>query len=249
MALLGIANAIETATLAVSAAVPGMGAEQLRDPTGNRARAWQTPFGTTGGSLTLALAAATAIRAVALARTNLTPAATIRVRVGAYDSGVIAAGVAVGIGAALHVLPAGVAGTGVIVDVADPANPDACLNVPLAFVGPCVDLRIGEGADTGPEIVNGDVTTRGGTVLTRPRFMRRGWTFPVPSLSDATEVGTLDLVNAAAAAGRNVLFVPRETHARAAAESVFGLVAPGRLGFLGSPGQRRTWQATITERL
>jgi len=102
MALLGWENAIETSStsLVASAAADGASAEQLRVPIGAASVAWQTPAGTTAAALTVTATAAVAWRAVCLGRTNLTIAATIRVRVGsaasitsapAYDSGTVAA--------------------------------------------------------------------------------------------------------------------------------------------------------------
>ena len=114
-------------------------------PIGAASVAWQTPAGTTAAALTVTTTAAVAWRAVSLNRSNLTTGATIRVRVGsaaslttapAYDSGVVSAGVAVGIGQALHVLPAAVSALAMRIDISDPANPDGYLNSPLAYAGP-----------------------------------------------------------------------------------------------------------------
>ena len=136
MALLGWENAIETSStsLVASAAADGASAELLRVPIGAASVAWQTPAGTTAAALTVTAAtAAVAWRAVSLNRTNLTTAATIRVRVSsaaslttapAYDSGVVSAGVAVGIGQALHVMPTAVSALAMRIDISDPANPD-----------------------------------------------------------------------------------------------------------------------------
>jgi hypothetical protein len=57
----------------------------------------------------------------------------------------------------------------------------------------------------------------------------------------------LDQLEATAAQGRNILVVQRIGHVRAAAESVFGLLNPGRRGFASVNG--RSWSATIYERL
>ena len=147
MALLGWENAIETSStsLVASAAADGASAELLRVPIGAASVAWQTPAGTTAAALTVTTTAAVAWRAVSLNRTNLTTAATIRVRVGSaaslttaptYDSGTVSAGVAVGIGQALHVMPAAVSALAMRIDISDPANPDGYLNSPLAYAGP-----------------------------------------------------------------------------------------------------------------
>ena len=257
MALLGWENAIETSsTLLAASAADGASAELLRVPIGAASVAWQTPAGTTTASLMLVTAAAgVAFRAACLSRTNLTTGATIRVRVGGvalitiapdYDSGVVSAGVAVGIGQALHVMPAAVPAVAMRIDISDAANPDGYLNIPLAYAGPGTEFNIGYGSTSSLDGRRGDVTTRGGQVFVDALSRARSWALNVDHIRDVA-AGWLDPLEAAAAQGRNILFVPRVGNARAAAESVFGLLAPGRRGFLGVNG--RTWQATISERL
>ncbi|MDB5415299.1 MAG: hypothetical protein JWR10_3634 [Rubritepida sp.] len=251
MALFGWENAVDAAgvSLLASAAVLGFGPELLRVPIGAPSVAWQTPVGTLAASLTITSPAPIDWRAVCLSRTNLTMAATIRVRVGAYDSGVVAAGVAFGIGQALHVLPATVSAVTLQIDIADPTNPDGFLNVPLVFAGPAgFNALIAPATNDGLDIRTADTQTRGGTILTARLSSARGWQVTMSSVKD-TDSPLLDALSASAAAGRNVLFVPRVGHARAAAESIFGLLAPGRRGFLGPVGDYRTWSATISERL
>jgi hypothetical protein len=92
----------------------------------------------------------------------------------------------------------------------------------------------------------GDTTTRGGQVFVDALSRARGWSLHLGYVRDAT-LGWLDQLEATAAQGRNILFVPRIGHARAAAESVFGLLNPGRRGFASVNG--RSWSATISERL
>jgi hypothetical protein len=257
MALLGWENAIEASStsLAVSAAADGASAELLRVPIGAASVAWQTPAGTTTASLTVTAAAAVAFRAACLSRTNLTTGATIRVRVGsaaniisapAYDSGTVSAGVAVGIGQALHVMSAAVSAVAMRIDISDAANPDGYLNIPLAYAGPGTEFNIAYSSNTGLDVRRGDTTTRGGQVFVDALSRARGWTLDVGHIRDAA-ADWLDPLEASAAQGRNILFVPRVGNARAAAESVFGILAPGRRGFLGVNG--RSWSATISERL
>ena len=259
MALFGWENAVEAegVSLAASAAAAGFGPELLRVPIGSAAVAWQTPGGTTAAALTITAPSSIAWRAACLARTNLSSSATLRVRVGSaanitsaptYDSGVISAGVAWGVGQALHVLPAAVAGAVLRLDLADPANPEGLLNVPLCFAGPGSESAISPGSDMGLEVRRGDTTTRGGVVLTDALSRARGWQIRLGAIRE-DDLTWLDALEAAAAAGRNVLFVPRPLYARAAAETVLGLLAPGRRGFIGTTGAWRTWSATITERL
>ena len=259
MALFGWDNAVEAAAtvLAASSEVAGYEAGLLRVPIGNSATAWQTQPGVTDASLTVTPASVVAWRALCLARTNLTTGATIRVRVGSvanlasapdYDSGILAAGVAVGIGQALHVLPAAVSAVAMRVDLADPTNPDGCLNIPLAYAGPGTETSLSPRSRREPQIRDADTTTRGGVVLAQPLSRARSWQIELGMVADATS-DWLDALEAAAGARKNVLFVPRLGTARAAAESVLGQMRPGASGFLTASGRYRTWSATITERL
>lgn len=255
MAIFGWQNAVEAAGVALSAssAAEGYGPEALRVPIGNPAVAWMTPPGVTSAALTITAPAPIDWRVVDLARTNLTSGATMRVRVGDpgapdYDSGDGPAGVARGVGQGLHLLPAAVPGTVLTIDIADPSNPDGRLNIPLLYAGPGDEISIAPQSDTGRDVRRADTTTRGGTVLPQALSAGRSWQITVGFARDA-ELAWLDGLEAAAAAGRNVLFVPRLNHARAAAEAIYGLLTAGRRGFLGPSGQYRTWSATITERL
>lgn len=248
MALLAWENAVETAALSASAALEGFGPDMLRIPEGNASVAWQTPAGTISASLTITAPAAIAWRALCLARTNLTSGATLRVRAGAYDSGTVPAGVAWGVRQALHLLPAGLSGTVMQLDVADPANPDGFLNIPLAFAGPAYELIITPDTDEGLDIRRADAVTRGGGIRPQPLSHARGWQIAAASVPDAFSEW-LARLQIAAAAARNVLFVPRPEHPRAAAEAVLGLLAPSRRGFITPVGDFRSWSATITERL
>lgn len=250
MAMIGYQNAVESAavTLASTVTAAGYGPENLRLPLGAPSVAWQTPGGITSATLTLTATGALPWRVVCLARTNLTPSATIRVQVGAYDSGVISAGVAVGIGQGLHILPAEVSAAEMIITVADASNPDGLINVPLLYAGPVQSVAIGPQSDTGRDIRRADTTTRGGTIITEALSAARQWQIAVPFLRDS-QITWLDAVEEAGAAGSNILFIPRESNARAAAESVFGLLTPARRGFLGPTGNFRSWSATIIERL
>jgi hypothetical protein len=250
MALIGYLNAVENAavTLAASSASTGYSAEMLRIPLGAPSVAWQTAGGVTTASLTLTAPGALPWRVVCLARTNLTPSATIRVQAGAYDSGTVAAGVTVGIGQALHILPSEVSAAEMIITLADASNPDGLINVPLVYAGPAQSVAIGPASDTGRDVRRADTTTRGGTVIAQPLSAGRQWQIAVPFLRDA-DITWLDALEDAAAIGGNILFVPRESNTRAAAETILGLMSPARRGFLGPTGAFRSWAATIIERL
>lgn len=260
MAFFGWENVIEAdgVMLAASSAADGLGSELLRiSPRGSAAEAWQTAAGVISAALTVTAPAAIAWRAVCLARTNLTTSATLRVRVGtaanitsapAYDSGTISAGVAWGVGQALHTLPAAVSATTLRIDLADPANPDQFLNVPLCYAGPVAEASITPDSDMGPDVRRADVAARAGQVAVDPLSFARGWQFRLGAVR-VEDLTWLDALEAAAGAGRNILFVPLPGDARAGAETVLGLLAPGRRGFVTASGRFRTWSGSITERL
>lgn len=259
MALIGWENAVEAATtsLTASSAADGLSAELLRVPVGNPATAWQTAAGVTSASLTIIAASAIAWRAVALCRTNLTAAATMRVRVGtaanvasspAYDGGVVSAGVAVGIRQALHILPSAVSAVALRIDLADPTSPDGFLNIPLAFAGPAVEFNISTSTDDGDAIRRADVQTRGGSIIADPLSRARDWSARIGFIREA-EAAFIDPLKAAAAQGINVFFLPLLGHPRASSDAVFGQMAPARRGYLGQVAAYRTWAFTITERL
>lgn len=166
----------------------------------------------------------------------------------AYDSGTISAGVAVGVGQALHVLPTAVSAVAMRVDLSDPTNRDGCLNIPLAYAGPGVEVALAMPSDTGLEVRRDDTTTRGGQIFTSALSRARGWSMKFDALRDA-DLGWMDGLEATAAQGRNIFFAPRVGNARASSEAVFGLLAPGRRGFLDRNGNFRPWSATILERL
>ena len=253
MALIGWDNWAERGNAALGAwpgTAAGYGVEQLRVPLGNRAVAMQTAPGQTQVSLSVTLPAAALLRVICLARTNLTPAAQVQVigAGGSYFAGWQAAGVVAGVGQVVHVLPAAISVTWVQVDISDPGNPDGCLNIPLLWAGNALEFGISAESDTGVEVRRADVASRGGTVLTDALSVARQWQFRAGLLRDADLPGFAGL-EAAAAAGRNILLIPR-LGAPAAREALVGLLTPGRTGFIGPSGKYRSWGPhTMTERL
>lgn len=258
MALIGWENAVEApgAALTASSEAVGYPVHLLAVPQGAPSVAWQTVAGVTSAHVQIA-ASMPGLRAVALARTNLTSAATIRVRAGAvatitsapaYDSGIVLAGVGRGIGQALHILPSAVNVVACRIDIADPTNPEGCLNIPLAYVGPLRDVPISPSARRQVRGRADNAETRGGQVYDQFLSRARAWTFEAATIDDAT-AAWIDDLEAAAVAMRNILFVPRNDHPRAARDAVLGMLTPEALGFLTATGRNLTWSATIIERL
>src|SRR5689334_15870527 len=85
--LLGWRNHVASGALSAGASVVGLGVAQLRADDGNAAAAWQTPAGVgtpeAGAFVLLEQPAPVPWRVFLAARTNLTPAARWRIRVGA----------------------------------------------------------------------------------------------------------------------------------------------------------------------
>ena len=150
--------------------------------------------------------------------------------------------------AALHILPSAVTAEACRIDLVDTGNPDGVLNIPLAYAGPATEFNISPQSQPTLEPRRQDVTTRGGQVFTDPLSRARSWGITVGFIRESA-IAFLDPLEAAAAAGANILFVPRQSSARASAETILGLMTPGPRGFLGTTGNFRTWSATITERL
>lgn len=259
MALIGWDNTVARAetVLGVNAAAAGMGAENLRLGLGNAAAAWQTPAGTTSASVLLACNEAVPYRVICAARTNLTASALLRVRIGtaasylaspAYDSGLVPADVGTGIGQAIHVLPSAVTAPVLLLDILDPSNPDGFLNIPLLWAGDAAAFNLGYASTESRVVRRQDVETRGGTVLPQPLSVARAWQITAPLLLDAQGAWWAPL-EAAAAASRNILFIPRLAAGAPAREAIVGLLQGGPRGFVGGSGQLRSWSATITERL
>ena len=88
MALFAWDNVVEQSatTLKASSQADGYGPEMLRIPIGNPAVAWQTPYGIATADLLISQPGIKTFRVFCLARTNLTPIAQMRVRIGSNDS-------------------------------------------------------------------------------------------------------------------------------------------------------------------
>lgn len=256
MALIGYNNVVDAVgtVLAATSSEVRMGPEQLLVPVGNASTAWQTKAGVVTASLTITAANLTAFRAFCLARTNLTSAATVRVRVGmsvgsfTYDSGTIAAGVLFGVGQIIHTLPTATSGLVAQIDISDPTNPDGLLNIPLVYAGPMQATNFTPASYQGVDVGRQDNKTRSGVVL--PVFLSKGRTFgfTIDNITDNNSAWVNELTVAGAMA-LNVLFIPREDYVMAPSESILGLLTTNQLGFTLDTGEIRNWSGVISERL
>ncbi|MFT8245177.1 hypothetical protein [Roseomonas sp. BN140053] len=286
---LGWTDRSRTGRLTASSEVSGLGVGNLQNDHGSASMGWQT-VGTSGWFRIETDSADNGWQAFLLARTNLTPSATVRWRVGNdptfatwnWDTGVQPAGVARGIGQSLTVAPLQLvtqvpASLGLLTedgsvivteaggtmatalrgrycrcDIADTGNPDGFLNVPLAYAGLLVQPRrnIGWGTTLGRNQAGSTVRSRGGSSFTELQWMARRWAVEFASLGPS-EVWPLVMdLDGYARRGRNVLFVPDPDSPDRNREAVFGQLTPtADVAFPFQTMERRSWRATIEERL
>lgn len=169
-----------------------------------------------------------------------------------HDSGLVAANVAPGYRQAVRVLPAVVTGRVLRVEISDPANPDRCINVPLAFAGPLWQLarNFGLASALEPEAAQQGLVARGGQEFVTPLFFRRRMGLVLPWISDAEFYAQMDALLREAALGRNILTIPDPDGARLPQEAIFGtLESPGTLPYAQGGGRWRKWQGRMGERL
>jgi hypothetical protein len=261
--LIGYANAVLTGTLAAGSQQTGLTVGNLQLPHGSAAFGWRTAAGVLTGAagayFTLDMGAATTWRAFALARTNLSTAATVRWRVGTtlsgsdvYDSGTVTAGIVPGIGQSVTATAAAVSGRYVRCDINDAANADNYISVALAFAGPAFQPAINYAPDSTSSTRRGEQSTRtrGGGTYTTPLYTERAWRVGFAALTAAELTGQVMPADLAAADGRNVLFVPDPAATSRHAESVFGrMESAAEYGYVTLDGARRSWRMQIVERL
>jgi hypothetical protein len=258
--LFGWKNRILSAVaLTASSKASGLTAGNLQTQQGAPSEAWQTAAGVTAASLLIDAGEDVLWRAFGLFRTNLTPAATVRWRLGNlssfstsfYDSGDLS-GVVAGFGQHVHVIPSDVMSRYARLDISDPTNPDGFLNVPLAYAGPVwiPQVNIAPGGAVGRDRDATVVKTRSGGEFVSLRSSRRRWAVSLLALTSAEAWLQVAELEDAAADGRNILFVPFPAGAHVQREAVFGLLASNSPVTLPTPNaELRTWSATITERL
>ena len=255
--LLGYLNAVPGSTVTASAEEAALPATNVQTDQGSPAEAWQCPA--ISGSLQLLFPALVSLRVISLHRTNLTSSATWRVRAWqtadvsaspAVDTGTVSAGVVPFYGQALLVLPAEVPTRTVRVEIADAANPDGFLNVPLMFAGPCWQPRRNYGYAS--SISNDDsttvTTTRSGAEIVRNDWVRRGFDIVLGAVAP-NEVPLVKDIDVRCRRGGNLLLVPNPD-GDPGASAVFGRCKPSAsIGYANNSARTRTWRATLTERL
>lgn len=257
--LIGWTNRAKTGTLDASAAAARLGAYQAASDQGASSTAWQTPAATTSGWISIDAGSGVTWRMLGIFRTNLTSAATSRIRIGndatfasnTIDTGVVSADVADGYGQHVHVLTAEITARYCRLDLDDAANPQGFLNVPLLFAGPAWQPTHNWSPDsTESAIAEATVpTTRGGQVWPELRWRRRRRLVSLPLVTRAERWPQLAAMELHAVTGGNVLVVP-SADGDLGREPVFGQVEVDAVGYTAaSPYQFRGTRFAVTERL
>ena len=267
--LLSWINAASIAALSAGSEAAGLDVNNLQNDRGSPSTAWQTLAGDVtpadGAWLLIdSFVTSTVWRAFGAFRTNFTPGALIRVRVGnarsgaqittpyAYDSGTRAAGITKGFGQSVLVAGVDVTGRYCQIDFSDVGNPDGFLNIPLVCAGPAYFPSTGITFDSthGSDDQTDEVVSQGGQEYPTMRWQRRRWTIAFDGIKRSEIWSSVSDLDRTARLGGNVLFVPDTTSPYLTQESVFGrLKATADITYPARNADIRAWRAQITERI
>lgn len=170
----------------------------------------------------------------------------------AYDSGVVAAGVVAGYGQSVTVAPADVAGSCCRVDIVDTTNPDGFLNIPLAYAGPVWQptYNVSPGTTQGRDDSTSEFRSRGGQEYPTLFYQARRAELDFVGITNAEVWPKVDALDQAARAGGNILYVPDPSSSDKGRGTILGrFKARTDLSYTAGGPSRRSWRATITERL
>ena len=261
-AWIGSLNRAVDGTIAVSSSVASLPGENLQNPHGDSSNAWQSAGQTTCTIRVDAGTEAATWQMFGLFRTNLTAGANMRITIGSqawlesgapanWDSGLTSAGVTPGFGQAVRIAPAEVTGRYCRFSVQDPGNPDGFLAAAQIYAGPGYQAGgISYESAWQRSTTQQRTETRGGQEFVSEKFSRRGWDVSFPNVPTSQVYTQIMEAMRMAGLGRNILFVPFGAGADITRDAVFGrLEVNGGIGYRNGAGMRRTWRATITERL
>ena len=263
----GWVNSVSTAVLSAGNSEAFLGVANLQNDQGSPSQAWQTGAGSVTSSLGAWLlidsgSTLTVWQGFGLFRTNLTTQSTVRWQVGntlatgritspLWDSGTIDAAIKAGYGQTVTIANP-VAGRYCSVDINDATNPDGFINIPLAFAGtlwqPASGITYASLYGRNEQTI--ETVTRGGQEFPVLAWTQRNWQLALDGIRVGEMWTRLNELDRASRSGGNVLFVPDTAGTNITYESIFGrLRVTAPIGFPYAAADRRSWRATISERL
>ena len=256
----GTTNNLALSSITTGSAAAGMGGSNTLGPDGSPATGWQTAAGVTSSWLLADTGISTTLwRCAGLFRTNLTSAATVRVRIGdaamsvvAWDSGVMSGLIVPGYQQAVLMMPVDIQGAACRIDLVDTANPDALLNVPLIFAGPLLNSGIGLSYSSGTARTSSEtvVRTRAGTEYVSPQYQQRSFAISYSALKAADVYSVLMPIIRLSRTNANTLYIPDAgSQSSLSRQAVYGRLTTAADFTYDQQGRdHRSWQATIRER-
>ena len=254
--LFGWPNGFVYGAITVSSAEAALPGSNLSNDQGSADQAWQTVG--IAGRVTLTLPAAGPIRVVSVHRTNLTAAAQLHCAIldalggVVWDSGTLTPQIVPGYAQAILMLPPGISGQVVQLDISDPANPDGFLNVALAFAGPAwqPSLNFDENSGTGRSNQLTETITRSGGSITRDDWIKRVFDLSLSGVISADVWPQLMALDLWCRRGNNMLFIPDPDAVEIGQQPIFGQLLPiTNITYPLKAVDARGYRATISERL
>lgn len=225
--LIGWQNWFVTGTVSSGTALDGAPASNLGTDSGGDY--WRSTA--TTDYVQIDAGSAVAWRAVMLTRTNLTTAATIRIRLGTsagagdvYDSGTISAGIVAGYQQAVKALPASYTARHCRIDLADASNPDGFLKIGLGFAGPMVEVErnFAYGSNAGMTDRGIVSETNGGQEYVTPKFRARTADLNFQAASEADAYSLFREIDWRSGIGGNIATIPDPDAAEIGKDAIFG---------------------------
>ena len=254
--VIGWVNLAKLATITATSSDDALPPENMVNEIGSASTAWQTVAGVTNATLTFTFDdPGLPVRTIGLFRTNLTTQAQITATI-TLDSvetwTETLAGPAVGYGQVVFITVEAENADSLTIEIDDPSNPDAFLNVPLVFIGdawlPTYSIAPSSADTWAPEVNR--LTTRGGQLYQTQLANPRSLAFEFGAVDRDEAYTAAREINRLAALGLNVLVIPDGDGDYVKYEAVFGTITNCRpFGYLPGASGTRTWGATVTERL
>lgn len=256
-ALFGVTNVAKTATITPSTAwEPALPPDNMLTDQGGPSTAFQTRPGVTVTGLVVTLAGGASVRAIVLARTNLTMTANISIAgfdaLGGQPIDATAFGPSTGYQQVVCVLSSASVVDTITIDIDDPANPDGFLNIPLLWIGDCWAPTTGfaPSSDVGFEPTVARRRSRGGQVFQTQLSNPRTFAFQFQAVNDADVWPYVGEIQRVASMGSNMLWVPDATATEINREAILGMVTDGgRMSWPENSVGIRRWSGKIEERL